>query len=113
SSVSLSSFFAVRCASGGKVRSSSTSASTDASSVPSAYAVRCDAPLQCLAARNALRAHHDILRARDTDDLLQTRRSAGAGDLAELLLGQRVKAGLRDNAEVAGQRYLETDAEGV
>src|SRR4029453_19283705 len=77
------------------------------------YAVRCDAPLQCLAAGNAPRAHHDILRARDTDDLLQTRRSAGAGDLAELLLGQRVKEGLRDNAEVPGTRYLETDAQGV
>src|SRR4029453_5654122 len=58
-------------------------------------------------------AHHDILRARDADNLLQTRRSARAGDLAELLLGQRVKGGLRGKGEGAGPRYLETHAEGV
>ena len=39
-------------------------------------AVRCDAPLRSLATRNPLRAHHNILGARDPDDLLQPRRSA-------------------------------------
>ena len=33
------------------------------------------------------------------------------GNLAEPLLGQRVEAGLRDDAEVAGERQLEADAE--
>src|SRR5581483_6873354 len=39
--------------------------------------------------------------------------TAGAGDLPELLLGQRVKRGLGGEAEIAGERDLEADAEAV
>src|SRR5581483_8928653 len=72
-----------------------------------------DAPVERLLSGNALRAHHNILGARDADDLLQPRRAAGTGNLPELLLRQRVLAGLRDNAEVAGEGDLEADAEAV
>jgi hypothetical protein len=76
-------------------------------------AFRGDPPFQRLAARNALRAHHDVLRTGDADDLLQPGRSAGARNLPELLFGQCVPARLRDDAEVAGERNLESDAKAV
>src|SRR6185437_13828148 len=72
-----------------------------------------DAPVIGLLGWDALRAHHDVLGAGDADDLLQPRRAARARDLAEPLLRQRVKASLRDEAEIAGQRNLEADAEAV
>ena len=48
------------------------------------------APLECLRTWDAPRAHHDVFGAGDADHFLQARRAAGAGDLAELLLGQGV-----------------------
>ncbi|MNQ99227.1 hypothetical protein D3C85_1149520 [compost metagenome] len=54
-----------------------------------------------------------MLGAGHADDLLQARRTTGAGDLPEILLGQCVASSLRGDAEIAGQRQLETDAEGV
>ena len=111
--MSLSSFFAVRWASGEKLRSSSTSASVALLEFGVGHAVGGDAPVEGLLAGDAARAHHDVLGARDADHLLQARRAAGAGDLAELLLGQRVERGLGGDAEVAGQRELEADAEAV
>src|SRR5579863_1730684 len=77
------------------------------------YAFGGDAPVVGLLGRNALASHHDVLGAGDADDLLQPRRTARARDLAEPLLRQGVKAGLRDEAEVAGERNLEADAEAV
>ena len=41
------------------------------------------------------------------------RRAAGAGNLTEPLLRQRVEAGLRRNAEIAGERDFEADAEAI
>src|SRR5437660_1844134 len=70
-----------------------------------------DAPLASLPPRNALGAHHDVLGARDTDDLLQPRRTAGAGYLPESLFGQRIETRFRHDAEIAGKRQLEADAE--
>src|SRR5205814_6697629 len=72
-----------------------------------------DAPVTSLARRDTLRAHDDVLGAGDADDLLQPRRPAGAGNLAEPLLRQRVLAGFRRDAEIARQRDLETDAEAI
>ena len=44
---------------------------------------------------------------------LQPRRAAGARNLAEPLFRQRIEAGLRDDAEIAGERNLEADAEAI
>ncbi len=72
-----------------------------------------DAPFQGLAGLDALRAHHDVLGPGDADHLLQPRRTARSRDLAELLLGQRVLRGFRGDAEVAGERQFEADAEAI
>src|SRR5436853_211733 len=55
----------------------------------------------------------NVLGARAADDLLQPRRSARAWNLPELLLGQCVEAGLGHDAEIAGERDLEADAEAI
>ena len=74
---------------------------------------RDDAPLARLPAGDALRAHDDVLRPRDADHLLEARRAAGAGNLAQALLGEGVERRLRGDAEVAGERDLEADPEAV
>src|ERR1700737_1267545 len=45
--------------------------------------------------------------------LLQARGAARTRDLAETLLGKGIKAGFRDQAEIAGQRQFEADAEAI
>src|SRR5215469_18777367 len=72
--------------------------------------LRRDTPIVRLLARNATRAHDDILGPPDADHLLQTCRAARAGDLPEFLFGQRVKGRLRGDAEITGKRQLEADA---
>ena len=62
-----------------------------------------DAPLERLTRRDPLRSHHNVLGPGDADHLLQRRRSAGSGDLAELLLGQGILSAVRSDAEIAGQ----------
>src|SRR6202030_3744444 len=76
-------------------------------------AVGCNAPLIGLPTRNAPRAHHNVLGPRDADHLLQARGAARTRDLAETLLGKGIKAGFRDQAEIAGQRQFEADAEAI
>src|SRR5580704_12602683 len=76
-------------------------------------AVGRNAPLIGLPTRNAPRARHNVLGPRDADHLLQARGAARTRDLAETLLGKGIKAGFRDQAEIAGQRQFEADAEAI
>src|ERR1700720_4211967 len=76
-------------------------------------AVGRNAPLIGLPTRNAPRAHHNVLGPRDADHLLQARGAARTRDLAETLLRKGIKAGFRDQAEIAGQRQFEADAEAI
>src|SRR5208337_2615161 len=62
---------------------------------------------------NAPRAHDDVLGAGNADDLLQPRRAPRTRDLTKPLLRQRIEAGFRDQAKVAGERELEPHAEAV
>src|SRR5215472_7645797 len=66
-----------------------------------------------LAAGNAPRAHDDVLGSGDADHPLQPRSATRSGDLSQTLLWQRIEAGLGDDAEIAGQRQFETDAEAI
>ena len=61
-----------------------------------------DAPIARLAPGDPSRAHDDVLGSGDADHLLQASRTARARDMAKALLGQRIGAGLRDEAEIAG-----------
>src|SRR6516162_10312472 len=66
-----------------------------------------------LAAGNASRAHDDVLGSGDADHPLQPRSATRSGDLSQTLLRQGIEAGLRDDAEIAGQRQFETDAKAI
>src|SRR6202035_2558586 len=76
-------------------------------------AVGRNTPLIGLPTRKAPRAHHNVLGPRDADHLLQARGAARTRDLAETLLGKGIKASFRDQAEIAGQRQLDPNAEAI
>ena len=76
SSISFISFFALRCANGGKPRSSSTSRIARRFKFGIGDALGRDAPFIGLATGNAPRAHDDVLGPGDADHLLQPRGAA-------------------------------------
>jgi hypothetical protein len=49
----------------------------------------------------------------NADHPLQPRSAARSGDLSQTLFGQGIEAGLGNDAEVAGQRQFETNAEAI
>ncbi len=69
----------------------------------------CPAPFIGLPPTEAARPHDDVLCSGDPDHLLKPRRPTGAWDLAKPLLRQRIEAGLRDHAEIAGEHQFESD----
>src|SRR6516225_7496715 len=111
--MSFSSFFAVRWASGGNPRNSSTSRSVVASS--SGSATHSVAMPHSWAWRPGMRRerHDDVLGSGDADHFFQPRSATRSGDLSQTLLRQGIEAGLGDDAEIAGQRQFETDAEAI
>src|SRR6516165_1129567 len=113
SSMSFSSFFAVRWASGGNPRNSSTSRSVAASSLGSAtHSVAM--PHSWAWWPGMRRERMTMSLARVTPIIfLQPRCAARSRDLSQTLLWQRIKAGLGDDAEIAGQRQFETDAKTI
>src|SRR5215471_7636352 len=111
--MSFSRFFAVRWASGGNPRNSSTSRSVAASS--SASATHSVAMPHSWAWWPGMRRERMTMSlARVTPIIFCKPRSAArSGDLSQTLLWQRIEAGLGDDAEIAGQRQFETDAEAI
>src|SRR6202023_3453451 len=71
----------------------------------------CHAPFIGLPSTKAARPHDDVLCAGYADHLLEPGRPAGTWDLAKPLLRQRVEAGLRDHAKIAGEHQFEPDPE--
>src|ERR1700722_11894747 len=72
-----------------------------------------DPPIERLLRGNALRTHDNVLGARNSDHLLQPRRTAGPRNLTELLPRPGVERRIRGDPEVAGQRQFKTDPEAI
>ena len=94
-------------------RSSSTNASVLGFELRVGYAVDGDAPVVRLPGRDPARTHRDILGAGDSDHPNQSGRTARSGDHPDTLLGKRKLGGLRDDAEIAGERQFEPHSEAV
>ena len=72
-----------------------------------------EAPGERVGGGDALAAHDHVLRAAEADEPGEPLRPAGAGDHPEPDLGEAELRVVGGDAEVAGERELEADAEAV
>src|SRR5271163_3259636 len=70
-------------------------------------------PIKSLLAGNTFGTHDDVFGPSDADHLLQARGAARSGYLSKLLLRQRIEDGFGRDAEIAGERQFEADAEAI